>query len=75
MDNNYLYILGILAFLLVLFIVLYYLNYKKKFHNKLDTNKCKKDENDFKKDEIDFKKDENNDIECDGEKCYIRPKI
>lgn len=64
MDNNYLYIVVFLGIVLVSFVVFYYFSSSQKTTNKnetADTNHVQSDNND-------------QDIECDGEKCFIKHK-
>jgi phosphotransferase system glucose/maltose/N-acetylglucosamine-specific IIC component len=58
MDNNYLYIIGFLGMLLVTFVVFHF--FKKRTNNELTEN-----------DEEEHNKQEDN-IECDGDKCFIK---
>lgn len=59
MDNNYLYIIGFLGILLVTFIVFYFL--KKRTNNEQ-----------MKNSQIQKHIEQDHDIECDGDKCFIK---
>jgi LPXTG-motif cell wall-anchored protein len=59
MDNNYLYIIGFLGILLVSFIVFYFL--KKRTNNEQ-----------MKNSEIQQHIQEDHEVECDGDKCFIK---
>lgn len=59
MDNDYLYIIGFLSILLVVFVVFYYLQKQSKSLKKTETNKIQQH----------IQEDHN--IECDGDKCFI----
>lgn len=60
MDNNYLYIIGFLGILLVSFVVFYFL--QKKRTNKKEQMKS----------EIQQHIQEDHNVECDGDKCFIK---
>lgn len=57
MDNNYLYIFGFLGILLVTFVVFYFLQNKKE---------------PLKTSEIQQHIEEDHNIECNGDKCFIK---
>lgn len=59
MDNNYLYIIGFLGILLVSFIIFYFL--QKRTNNEQ-----------MKNSEIQQHIQEDHNIECDGDKCFIK---
>ncbi len=61
MDNNYLYIVGFLGILLVVFVVFYFLK-KKGTKDSMNGDMLEKH----------MKEDHN--IECDGDKCFIKSK-
>lgn len=63
MDNNYLYIFGVLGFLLVVFIGLYFFKKNKTMEN-MDTTQIQQH----------IQQDhniQNNNMKCDGDKCFI----
>lgn len=61
MDNNYLYIVGFLGILLVTFVVFYYFQKRKgKETNNKQMNQSNNQEED--------------NVECDGDKCFIKSK-
>lgn len=64
MDNNYLYLIGFLGIILVSFIVYYFL--KKGSKNNKSNNELTNSKNNTESDQI---------IECDGDKCFIKPKL
>jgi len=65
MDNNYLYIVGFLGILLVAFVVFYFLtSLRKKQEAKVSMNG----------DKLEKHMTEDHGIECDGDKCIIKPK-
>lgn len=59
MDNNYLYIFGFFGILLVTFVVFYFL---KKYNKKEP----------LKTSEIQQHIEEDHNVECDGDKCFIK---
>jgi hypothetical protein len=68
MDNNYLYIIGFLGIILVSFVFYYFLKNRSK-NQYLELNNDNNNYNNSKN--IDSGKE----VECDGDKCYIRPKL
>ena len=65
MDNNYLYIVGFLGILLVTFVVFYFLTSLRKKKGTKDSMNGEMIEKHMKED---------HEIECDGDKCFIKPK-
>ena len=59
MDNNYLYIVGFLGLMLVVFVIFYFLQKQKK-------------KDIIKHAEIQQHIEENGNVECDGDKCFIK---
>jgi hypothetical protein len=59
MDNDYLYIVGFFGLVLVSFVVFYFL----KKQNKKET---------MKPSEIQQHIEEDHNVECDGDKCFIK---
>ena len=59
MDNNYLYIVGVLGVLLVAFVVFYYLQKRSKSLENMETSKIQQHIQD------------DHQVECDGDKCFI----
>ena len=62
MDNNYLYIIGVLGILLVVIVVFYYL--KQKSYKTIESSKIQQHI------QIDHMNEDN--IVCDGDKCIIK---
>ena len=65
-DNNYLYIVGVLAFIAVVFIFFIYFKSKDTPNNENTLIEG------LQKDHKSFNKD--SDYECDGDKCFIKHK-
>ena len=65
MDNNYLYIVGFLGIVLVSFVVFYYFSSSQKTTNKNETAYTN---------QVQYEKNNEQDVECDGEKCFIKHK-
>jgi regulatory protein YycI of two-component signal transduction system YycFG len=68
MDNNYLYIVGVLGILLVAFIVFYYLQKRSKSLENIETSKI---EENIQDEHQDVHQDVHQ-VECGGDKCFIK---
>jgi hypothetical protein len=61
MDNNYLYIIGFLGILLVAFVFYYFTSLRKQTRTLENMESTKIPQDDHQ-------------VECDGDKCFIKPK-